>query len=179
MKNSVKFGALTLFCAAALTLAACEKQTVHTPTTVSTLPEQNAGTLSVVQLQGSGELVTILDAIQSNVFPGTAGATLNAVPYTVRLLDWCKSAGIRESELREVLSGWLQGKDAEETARQFSLIADTYAALMGDTAAELLESAGCQTDSLPWPDSCCQVMQTILEAAGAEIPDIPETQGNP
>lgn len=174
MKTRTKRALLALSCAVALTLAACAKQTVHSPTTVPTLPEQKPGTLSAVSLQDSSELTAILDAIRENVFPGTAGCSLTAVPYTVRLLDWSKTAGIRESELQASLSGWLQGKDTEEIARQFTLIADTYAALMGDTAPDLLDSAGCPTDSWPWPDSCRMVMRTILEAAGADLENVPE-----
>lgn len=180
MKKRMNWAVLALTCMTALTMAACETQSVHTPTTVPTLPPQNTGTLSVVHLQGSEELVSILDAIQDNVFPGTAGCTLTAVPYTVRLLDWCKTAGIRESELRGLLTGWLQGKDTGEISRKFSLVADTYTALMGDTAQDLLETAGCQTDSCPWPDSCRLVMQTILEATGADtenVIDMPKNQG--
>lgn len=152
----------------AVSVTACQKQAVHAPTTVPTMPAQVQSGLAVVQLQGSEELRTILDQIEANVFPGTAGCTLTAVPYTVRLLDWCKTAGISESELRTVMAEWLQGKDTEETARVFELVMDTYDLLMGDTAQELLDTAGCKTDSFPWPDSCRQVMGTILEAAGVD-----------
>lgn len=157
-----------LSCAMIFTMTACQTRS-SAPTTVPTLPEQTQNTLSAVQLQGSEELKTILDGIEENVFPGTAGSSLTAVPYTVQLLDWCKSAGISESELRGVIAQWLQGKDQGEIAHQFELISETYDLLMSDRAEALLDTAGCQTDSYPWPESCRQVMKTILESTGADM----------
>ena len=167
MKNTLQKAAAGVLCCTMLFgMTACGQKPKTTQTTVPTLPQQTQSSLSAVQLQGSEELKSILDGIEDNVFPGTAGCTLTAVPYTVQLLDWCKTAGVSESELRTAMTAWLQGKDPEETLRKLELIMDTYDRLMGDTAQELLDTAGCRTDSYPWPESCRQVMQTLLEAAG-------------
>ena len=53
-----------------------------------------------------------------------------------------------------------------ELARKFELVMDVYDQLMGDTAQDLLDTAGVQTDNYPWPESCRQMMQTILEVTG-------------
>ena len=168
MKNTLQKAAAGVLCCTMLFgMTACGQKPKTSQTTVPTLPQQTQSSLSAVQLQGSEELKSILDGIEDNVFPGTAGCTLTAVPYTVRLLDWCKTAGVSESELRTAVNGWLQGKkDPDETLKKLELIKDTYDRLMGDTAQELLDTAGCRTDSYPWPESCRQVMQTLLEAAG-------------
>ena len=100
------------------------------------------------------------------MFPGTAGCSLTAVRYTVSLLDWCKTAGVSDTELRADLTAWVQGKDTVELARKFELVMDVYDQLMGDTAQDLLDTAGVQTDNYPWPESCRQMMQTILEVTG-------------
>lgn len=157
-------GALLL----ALTMTACHSAPPSTVTTVATMPEETKSTLVSVQVQGGEELTKLLDQIEDNVFPGTAGCTLTSVQYTVNLLDWCKTAGVSDSELRGIVSGWMANKDTGELARKFELISDTYQRLMGDTAQDLLDSAGVQTDSCPWPESCRQVMATILEVTGAD-----------
>lgn len=154
--------------AIALSLAACQKKTVSVATTVPTMPEQTQSSLTVVQFQGSEELRGILDRIDENVFPGTAGCTLNSVAYTVELLDWCKTARVSESELRDVMEQWLQGRDQKETAQKLELVMETGDLLLGPTAQDLLDTAGCQTESCPWPDSCRQIMETMMDAAGVE-----------
>lgn len=149
-----------------LTMAACHQTAPSSVTTVATLPESSKSTLAAVQVQGGEELDKLLDQVEDNVFPGTAGCSLTAVRYTVNLLDWCKTAGVSDTELRADLTAWVQGKDTVELARKFELVMDVYDRLMGDTAQDLLDTAGVQTDNYPWPESCRQMMQTILEVTG-------------
>lgn len=149
-----------------LTIAACHQTAPSSVTTVATMPESSKSTLAAVQVQGGEELDKLLDQVEDNVFPGTAGCRLTAVRYTVSLLDWCKTAGVSDTELRADLTAWVQGKDTVELARKFELVMDVYDQLMGDTAQDLLDTAGVQTDNYPWPESCRQMMQTILEVTG-------------
>lgn len=149
-----------------LSLAACHQTAASSVTTVATMPESPKSTLASVQVQGGEELDRLLDQVEDNVFPGTAGCSLTAVRYTVNLLDWCKTAGVSDTELRADLTAWVQGKDTVELARKFELVMDVYDRLMGDGAQDLLDAAGVQTDSYPWPESCRQMMQTILEVTG-------------
>lgn len=149
-----------------LTMAACHQTAPSSVTTVATMPESSKSTLAAVQVQGGEELDKLLDQVEDNVFPGTAGCSLTAVRYTVSLLDWCKTAGVSDTELRSDLTAWVQGKDTVELARKFELVMDVYDRLMGDSAQDLLDTAGVQTDNYPWPESCRQMMQTILEVTG-------------
>ena len=149
-----------------LSLAACHQTAPSSVTTVATMPESSKSTLAAAQVQGGEELDRLLDQVEDNVFPGTAGCSLTAVRYTVNLLDWCKTAGVSDTELRADLTAWVQGKDTVELARKFELVMDVYDRLMGDSAQDLLDAAGVQTDSYPWPESCRQMMQTILEVTG-------------
>ena len=149
-----------------LTMAACHQTAPSSVTTVATMPESSKSTLAAVQVQGGEELDKLLDQVEDNVFPGTAGCSLTAVRYTVNLLDWCKTAGVSDTELRADLTAWVQGKDTVELARKFELVMDVYDQLMGDNAQDLLDTAGVQTDNYPWPESCRQMMQTILEVTG-------------
>lgn len=149
-----------------LTMAACHQTAPSSVTTVATMPESSKSTLAAVQVQGGEELDKLLDQVEDNVFPGTAGCSLTAVRYTVNLLDWCKTAGVSDTELRADLTAWVQGKDTVELARKFELVMDVYDRLMGDSAQDLLDTAGVQTDNYPWPESCRQMMQTILEVTG-------------
>ena len=149
-----------------LTMAACHQTAPSSVTTVATMPESSKSTLAAVQVQGGEELDKLLDQVEDNVFPGTAGCSLTAVRYMVSLLDWCKTAGVSDTELRADLTAWVQGKDTVELARKFELVMDVYDRLMGDSAQDLLDTAGVQTDNYPWPESCRQMMQTILEVTG-------------
>ena len=128
-----------------LTMAACHQTAPSSVTTVATMPESSKSTLAAVQVQGGEELDKLLDQVEDNVFPGTAGCSLTAVRYTVSLLDWCKTAGVSDTELRADLTAWVQGKDTVELARKFELVMDVYDRLMGDSAQDLLDTAGVQT----------------------------------
>ena len=161
-----RVGTGMLACILAVSMAACQTRGAA-PTaqpTITTLPEaQTKTTVAAVQTQGTEDLTKILDQIEANVFPGTAGCTMTAVPYTAKLLDWCKSTGLTEREMTAALTAWLQGKDTQEISRVFSLIRDTYETLYSTTAKDLMDTAGFESDSYPWPDSCRQIMDTMLE----------------
>ena len=169
MNRFQKLGVLAAACLFSAAMTACQSRTTPVASTAATMPEaQTKATIATVQTQGKEDLVKILDQIEDNVFPGTAGCSLTAVPYTAKLLDWCKSTGLSENEMRSALSAWQQGKDQQETARKFTLIREDYEALTGSNAQDLMSSAGFETDSYPWPDSCTQIMTTLLTALGAE-----------
>ena len=169
MKNIQKLSAALVATLLCLNISACQSAEPSTVTTAATMPEaQTRATVSAVQTQGKEDLVRLLDQVEENVFPGTAGSTATAVPYTAKLLDWCKSTGLSESEMISAENSWMRGKDKEELASKFTLILETYRQLMGKDAQGLLETAGYETDSYPWPDSCTQIMTTLLSTLGAE-----------
>ena len=160
-----KVGAGAIACVLVLGMTACQSRgTGPAPTTIATMPEaQTKTTVAAVQTQGTEELTKVLDQIAENVFPGTAGCTMTAVPYTAKLLDWCKSTALTENEMTAALTTWLRSQDEREMVRVFSLIRDTYESLYSTTAKDLMDNAGFETDSYPWPDSCRQIMDTLLE----------------
>lgn len=174
MLSIKKMGAGVLACTLVLSMAACQSRgTGPASTTIATMPEaQTKTTVAAVQTQGAEDLTKVLDQIVGNVFPGTAGCTMTAVPYTAKLLDWCKSTGLTENEMNAALTTWLQGQDAQEMVRVFSLIRDTYEALYSTTAKDLMDNAGFETDSYPWPDSCRQIMDTLLETLSPKDADV-------
>ena len=169
MKKMKKLGAALAAALLCLNISACQSAGSPTMTTAATMPEaQTRATVSAVQTQGKEDLVRLLDQVEDNVFPGTAGSTATAVPYTAKLLDWCKSTGLSESEMISTENGWMRGKDKEELISKFTLILETYRQLMGKDAQSLMDTAGYETDSYPWPDSCTQIMTTLLSTLGAE-----------
>ncbi len=169
-----RIGGGLLVCLLAASMTACQiRGNAPAATTIATLPEaQTKSTLAAVQTQGKDDLTKLLDQIEQNVFPGTAGCTMTAVPYTAKLLDWCKSTSLTENEMTAALTAWLQDKDTQETARTFSLIRDTYEILYSTTAQDLMDNAGFETDSYPWPDSCRQIMDTMLETLSPADADL-------
>ena len=169
MHRFEKLGAAAAACLLCFTMTACQSTTAPAASTAATMPEaQTKATVATVQTQGKEDLVRLLDQVEENVFPGTAGSTATAVPYTAKLLDWCKSTGLSESEMISAENSWMRGKDKEELASKFTLVLETYRQLTGKDAQSLMDTAGYETDSYPWPDSCTQIMTTLLSTLGAE-----------
>lgn len=163
-----KIRVLLSVCVLLCGLCACQNSSTISVTTLPTLPETGDVTLGSVQRKGTEELTELLARIQTNVAPGSAGCTMHAVPYAVELLDWCKSAGISESVLCQSVEDWLQGKDAQEIREKFCLLFDTCQLLTGPAGEDLLESAGCETDSYPWSEATVQIAASIFESAGVD-----------
>ena len=84
MKNIQKLSAALVATLLCLNISACQSAEPSTVTTAATMPEaQTRATVSAVQTQGKEDLVRLLDQVEENVFPGTAGSTATAVPSSV------------------------------------------------------------------------------------------------
>ncbi|HBK26072.1 MAG TPA: hypothetical protein DDY90_05000, partial [Clostridiales bacterium] len=87
----------------------------------------------------------ILDEIDENVVPGTAGSSLRAVQSAVKLLDWGVNTGLGADEIGEAAAAWLaaKGDDRALCVEKLELVDNAYQRLLTDEADDLLNDAGC------------------------------------
>lgn len=111
----------------------------------------------------------ILDVIDEEVMPGTAGSSLRAVQAAVQLLDWGVHTGLDTEEIRQAAVGWLADKGNDEQtafAQKLELVDDACNRLREENARELLEEAGCQDTEIFWDSDPVAPIEAIMDAAG-------------
>lgn len=111
----------------------------------------------------------ILDVIDEEVMPGTAGSSLRAVQAAVQLLDWGVHTGLDTEEIRQAAVDWLadKGNDEQTTfAQKLELVDDACNRLREENARELLDEAGCQDTEIFWGSDPVEPIEAIMDAAG-------------
>ena len=102
----------------------------------------------------------VLDEIDSNIQPGTAGNGMNSIKTATHLLNWGVS--------------WLSDKgnsEQVEFSNKLASVYDVYQKLLGPNAKELLEQAGCDDAAYPWSDAPVETIEAIVEVV--QLPDEP------
>ena len=102
------------------------------------------------------ELDNMLNEINTDVQPGTAGSSLKTVKVAANLLDWGTETSLSQEEIKSETVRWLSDKGNDEQAEFSQKIADVYDAyqeLLGENAEELLSSAGYTGKGYPWGSS--------------------------
>ncbi|HNX64146.1 MAG TPA: hypothetical protein PKI60_03040 [Oscillospiraceae bacterium] len=143
---------------------------VTSETTIETSAKQDESSAASAKADKT-ELSAILDDIEQNVFPGTAGCSLSSVPYTVALLDWSADTKLTADEIKAEITHWLavKGNDEQvEFRRKLDLINGTCEQLLGDNAKDLLDCAGCDTSNYTWPDSSKEIIECVMDTAGID-----------
>lgn len=131
-------------------------------------PEESSATSAKAD---KTELSAILDDIEQNVFPGTAGSSLSSVPYAVALLDWSADTKLTADEIKTEIINWLADKRNDEQvefSRKLDLINSTCEQLLGDNAKDLLDCAGCDTTNCTWPDSSKEIIECVMDTVGID-----------
>lgn len=111
----------------------------------------------------------ILDVIEEEVLPGTAGSSLRAVRAAVQLLDWGVHTGLDTEEIRQATVDWLANKgndDQAAFAQKLELVDDACNRLREGNARELLDEAGCQDTEIFWGSDPVAPIEAIMDAAG-------------
>lgn len=175
MLRSKHFAAI-LAAALALTLVSCAPKTPAASTAASTAASVSGAISSASQSdeQTSHDeeaLDAILSDISGQVYPGTAGCTLKAVPHAGALLDWCLTTTLTADQASEAVLAW-QSEQTEEVQaalpEQMQLIAETCRDLMGDTGADLMSDAGYENENAPWTAVPADILDAVLAAIPAE-----------
>lgn len=120
------------------------------------------------------EFRDVLDEIESDIEPGTAGNGMNSIKVAAHLLDWGVGTSMTTDEVKKETVSWLSGKGNSEQVEFSNKLASVYNAyrkLLGSDAKNLLEQAGCDDAAYPWSDAPVETIEAIVEVV--QLPDEP------
>ena len=152
-----------------LALIAPEETTAASETTAEIQPTPTAAPETAAAESQLVLELPILDVIDEEVMPGTAGSSLRAVQAAVQLLDWGVHTGLDTEEIRQATVDWLANKGNDEQvafAQKLELVDDACNRLREGNARELLDEAGCQDTEIFWGSDPVAPIEAIMDAAG-------------
>lgn len=120
------------------------------------------------------EFRDVLDEIDSDIQPGTAGNGLISVKVAAHLLDWGVGTSMTTDEIKKETVSWLSDKgnsEQVEFSNKLASVYDAYQKLLGSDAKELLEQAGCDDAAYPWSDDPVETIEAIVEVV--QLPEEP------
>ena len=120
------------------------------------------------------EFRDVLDEIESDIEPGTAGNGMNSIKVAAHLLDWGVGTSMTTDEVKKETVSWLSGKGNSEQVEFSNKLASVYNAyrkLLGSDVKNLLEQAGCDDAAYPWSDAPVETIEAIVEVV--QLPDEP------
>ena len=188
--NKMKILSFTLIAVWGVALCACGSETTGSMTITETgteqTVEQNIGTeqtnseesntekQSTVETSKSQqtkkesyvELDNVLDEINTEINPGTAGSGMNSIKVAARLLNWGVGTSMTTDEIKKETISWLSvmgNSDQVEFSSKLALVYKSYNKLLGPDAEQLLESAGCDDAAYPWSDSPVETIEAIID----------------
>ena len=120
------------------------------------------------------EFRDVLDEINTDIQPGTAGNGMNSIKTAAHLLNWGVGTSMTTDEIKKETVSWLSDKgnsEQVEFSNKFASVYDAYQKLLGSDAKELLEQAGCDDAAYPWSDAPVETIETIIEVV--QLPEEP------
>lgn len=120
------------------------------------------------------EFRDVLDEIESDIEPGTAGNGMNSIKTAAHLLNWGVGTSMTTDEIKKETVSWLSDKgnsEQVEFSNKFASVYDAYQKLLGSDAKELLEQAGCDDAAYPWSDAPVETIEAIIEVV--QLPEEP------
>ena len=122
------------------------------------------------------ELTNILDEINTDIQPGTAGTYMNSVRVASHLLNWGVGTSMGTEEIKSQVLAWLSEKGNDEQvafSQKLSNVYNAYQELLGSDDEELLVSAGGDMTGYPWSDSPVETIEVIID-----VVQFPENEEN-
>ncbi len=116
----------------------------------------------------------VLDEIDSDIQPGTAGNGMNSIKTAAHLLNWGVGTSMTTDEIKKETVSWFSDKgnsEQVEFSNKLASVYDAYQKLLGPDAKELLEQAGCDDAAYPWSDAPVETIEAIVEVV--QLPDEP------
>lgn len=120
------------------------------------------------------EFRDVLDEIDSDIQPGTAGNGMNSIKTAAHLLNWGVGTSMTIGEIKKETVSWLSDKgnsEQVEFSNKLASVYDAYQKLLGSDAKELLEQAGCDDAAYPWSDDPVETIEAIVEVV--QLPEEP------
>lgn len=124
-------------------------------------------------------LQDVLEEINMDVQPGTAGNHMTAIRVASHLLDWGAETDMSVEEIKQTVINWLSDKGNEEQvafSEKMSCVYEAYQQLLGTDAEELLASTGCENTRYPWSDSSVETVEAIIDVV--QLPEDSEYPGD-
>lgn len=118
------------------------------------------------------ELDKMLEEINTDIKPGTAGCEMASIKVASHLLNWGVGTSMRTEEIKDETVSWLSDKGNSEQvdfSNKLASVYDTYHKLLSSDAKELLEEAGCDDAAYPWSDSPVETIEAVVEVV--QLPD--------
>lgn len=112
------------------------------------------------------ELDNVLDEINNEINPGTAGSGMNSIKAAVHLLNWGVGTSMTTDEIKKKTISWLSAmgnSDQVEFSSKLALVYESYNKLLGPDAEQLIESADCADAAYPWSDSPVETIEAIID----------------
>ena len=88
----------------------------------------------------------VLDEIDLDIQPGTAGNGMNSIKTAAHLLNWGVGTSMTTDEIKKETVSWLSDKgnsEQVEFSNKFASVYDAYQKLLGSDAKNLLEQKCC------------------------------------
>ncbi len=120
------------------------------------------------------EFRDVLDEIELDIEPGTAGNGMNSIKTAAHLLNWGVGTSMTTDEIKKETVSWLSDKgnsEQVEFSNKLASVYDAYQKLLGSDAKELLEQAGCDDAAYPWSDAPVETIEAIIEVV--QLPEEP------
>ena len=120
------------------------------------------------------EFRDVLDEIDSDIQPGTAGNGMNSIKTAAHMLNWGVGTSMTTDEIKKETVSWLSDKgnsEQVEFSNKLASVYDAYQKLLGSDAKELLEQAGCNDAAYPWSDAPVETIEAIVEVV--QLPEEP------
>ena len=124
------------------------------------------------------EFRDVLDEINTDIHPGSAGNGLNSIKVAAHLLNWGVGTSMTTDEIKTETVSWLSDKgnsEQVEFSEKLASVYDAYQKLLGTDAEDLLEQAGCDDAAYPWSDSPVETIEAIIEVV--QLPEEQPTDG--
>lgn len=137
-----------------------EKSNTEKQSTAETSKSQQTKKESYVEIDN------VLDEINTEINPGTAGSGMNSIKVAAHLLNWGVGTSMATDEIKKETISWLSvmgNSDQVEFSSKLALVYKSYNKLLGPDAEQLLESAGCDDAAYPWSDSPVETIEAIID----------------
>ena len=114
-------------------------------------------------------LDAILDEINNDAQPGSAGSSLKAAVIAADMLNWASSNEMSDDEVRQATIDWLSPKGNDELV-EFSMKLDgvytAYQTLISEDSEGLMSDAGLDYEVGQWGYEPYSSIETIVEVVG-------------
>lgn len=123
-------------------------------------------------LDGADDLAAlnaVLDEIDDDAQPGSAGSSLKAAVIAANMLNWAEATQMSDDEVRQATLDWLspKGNDVQsEFSMKLGSVYDAYKTLISADSEGLISDAGLDCEVGQWGYEPYSSIETVAETVG-------------